>query len=587
MTARHDLVIRGGLIYDGSGAEPFRADIAIDDGTITIAGQVLGDGAEELAADGLIVTPGFIDIHTHYDGQVTWSNRLNPSSEHGSTTVLMGNCGVGFAPCRPENRAALLNVMEGVEDIPQVVMSEGVPWQWESFPDYLDFLATREADVDFATQVPHAPVRVHVMGQRGVDRAQATDAELAAMSEIVAEGVRAGAFGVSTSRSAGHRSADGELAPTVTAEERELQALARGLKQAGAGVFQLLPAAHEGKDPAEEMAMVRRLVAASGGRPLSFTLLNTFQAPDNLDKTLALLSEVATEGLPIKAQVFPRGVGVLFGLDVSFHPFRFHPSYKAIEHLPLEERVARLRDPKVRRCILSETPEHNNPTYLYLVAQTGELFLLGDDPNYEPEPSHKLSALAQAKGVPVEELAYDLMLERDGRALFLLPASNYVGGSLEPVRKMLEHENALVSLGDGGAHYGMICDSSYTSFLLSYWVRDRTRGPRLPLAKAVRALTRTNAEAIGLFDRGLIAPGLKADINVIDMDRLRLRAPRMVADLPAGGRRLVQEAEGYVATIKNGIFTYRNGEHTGALPGRLLRSSALSMPPSTLEETIA
>lgn len=587
MMALHDLVIRGGIVHDGSGGEPFQADLAIDDGIISVVGEVPGTGKEEIAADGMIVTPGFVDIHTHYDGQVTWSEWLVPSSQHGSTTVLMGNCGVGFAPCRPENRAELLNVMEGVEDIPQVVMAEGVPWKWETFPEYLDFLGSRVADVDFATQVPHAPVRIHVMGRRGVERELATDAELAEMTRLVAEAVRAGAFGVSTSRSMGHRSADGELAPTVTAEEKELIALARGLRDGGGGVFQLLPSAHEGKDPVKEMDLLRQLVAESGGRPLSFTLLNTNQFPENLDKTLALLSDVAAEGLPIKAQVFPRGVGVLFGLDASFHPFRYHPSYRAIEHLPLADRVAALREPAMRAQLLSEKPEHSHSIYLYFMAQTPELFLLGDPPNYEPAPSMKLSALAAAKGVSVHELAYDMMLEQEGRALFLLPASNFVDGTLEPVRRMMEHENALISLGDGGAHYGMICDSSYTSFLLSYWTRDRTCGPRIPLAKAVRALTRANAEAIGLLDRGLIAKGLKADINIIDMDRLKLRPPHMVSDLPAGGRRLVQEADGYIATIKNGIVTYRDGVHTGALPGRLLRNPATTVQTKMLEETKA
>ena len=567
----HEIVIRRGTILDGSGGDPREGDVAIQDGRIVEVGTVSGSGAEEIDAGGAIVTPGFIDMHTHYDGQVTWENRLAPSSNHGVTTVVMGNCGVGFAPCRPQDRESLINVMEGVEDIPQVVMAEGVPWTWQSFPEYLDVIARQKTDIDFATQVPHAPVRVNVMGQRGITREAPTADDLAEMTRIVAEGVRAGAFGVSTSLSLAHRSADGELAPTVTSHEDELLALARGLREAGRGVFQLLPASQEGKDPVAEMAMMRRIVAESGGRPLSFSLLNTFQHPDNMHRTLDLLSAATADGVPIKAQVFPRGVGLLFGLDLSFHPFRFHPSYRAIEHLPLAERVAAMRDPGLRARILSERAEHTNPVNLYFMEQTAELFPLGDPPNYEPAPQTRLGALADSAGVNVDELAYDMLLEQDGHAQFLLLASNYVGGSLEPVRRMLEHPDTLVALGDGGAHYGTICDSSYTTFVLSYWTRDRQSG-RLPLAHTIHRLTQANALAMGFADRGLIAPGMKADINVIDYDRLALRPPRMVRDLPAGGGRLLQEASGYIATIKAGAVTYRDGVATGALPGGLLRS---------------
>lgn len=571
--AEHDLVIRGGLVADGDGGEPFVADVAVKADRIVAVGAVPGRGKTEIDARGRLVTPGFVDIHTHYDGQITWEDSLAPSSQHGVTTVLMGNCGVGFAPCKPENREMLIEVMEGVEDIPEVVMAEGLPWNWESFPDYLDALDARRADVDFAAQIPHAPVRVHVMGKRGADREPPSAADLAEMTRLVAEGVRAGALGVTTSRSMAHRTVAGELAPTVTSEEQEYAALARGLAEAGSGVFQMIPGAHEGKDPAEEMAMLRRLVAISG-RPLSFSLLNTMQHPQAMQQTLDLLGQARAEGVPLHAQVFPRGVGVLFGLELSFHPFRFHPGYRAIEHLPLAERVAAMRDPEVRRRILSESIDHPNPTFQYFATQTHELFPLGDPPDYEPLPEHKLGARAARMGCSAEELAYEYLLEQDGLAVLLLPAANYVGASLEPVRTMMEHPGTLIALGDGGAHYGTICDSSYPTTLLAYWTRDRTRGPRLPLPWAIRALSRANALAVGLEDRGLVAPGMKADLNVIDYDRLTLHVPRVRWDLPAGGRRLVQRADGFDATIVSGVVTYRDGEPTGAKPGRLVRNPA-------------
>ena len=570
----HDLIIRGGLVVDGTGGEPYVADVAIQGDKIISVGRVAESGVEEIDASGRIVTPGFVDIHTHYDGQVTWEDTLAPSSQHGVTTVLMGNCGVGFAPCRAEDRALLLEVMEGVEDIPEVVMADGIPWNWESFPEYLNALDQRRTDIDFAAQVPHAAMRIHVMGQRGADREPPSKVELAAITQLVAEGVRAGAFGVSTSRSMAHRTAAGVLAPTVTSEEEEYAALARGLAEAGGGVFQLIPGAQEGKDPAEEMAMLRRLVGISG-HPLSFSLINTVQHPGATARTLELLADARADGLPISAQVFPRGVGMLFGLDLSFHPFRFHPSYRLIEHLPLTDRVAAMRTPDMRARLLREGIDHPNPTYQYLAGQVGELFALGDPPDYEPRPEDKLGARAARMGLSPEELAYDLLLEQDGHATLMLAAANFVGGTLEPVRAMMEHPGTLIGLGDGGAHYGIICDSSYPTSLLAYWTRDREKGPRLPLPWAVRALSHANAQAVGFSDRGLVRSGMKADLNVIDYDRLRLKAPRVRWDLPAGGRRLIQEAEGYDATIVSGIMTYRHGQATGARPGRLVRRQSV------------
>jgi N-acyl-D-amino-acid deacylase len=570
MASEYDIVIRGGTVIDGSGSAPFQADVAVKNGLIVAVGTVEELGAEEIQAEGRLVTPGFVDIHTHYDGQITWENRLAPSSQHGVTTVLMGNCGVGFAPCKPEHRGMLVKVMEGVEDIPEVVMTEGVPWNWESFPEYLDALDRREADIDFAAQVAHGPVRVNVMGQRGADREAPTEADMAEMTRIVAEAVRAGAIGVTTSRSMAHRTTAGELAPTVTSEEQELMALAEGLRQAGTGVFQIIPGLHEGKDPVVEIAMMRRLIERSG-RPLSFSLMQTGQFAEAMPLTLELLSKATAEGVPIKAQVFPRGVGVMLGLDLSFHPFRYNPSYRAIAQLPLAERVAAMRDPDMRARLLAETPEHENPIHVWFASQDSDLYPLGDPPNYEPSPEDTVGARAARSGITARELAYQIMMESDGKAIFLLPAANFVGGTLEPVRQMIEHPDALLALGDGGAHYGMICDSSFPTTLLAYWTRDRSKGPRLTLPRAVNALTRANAEAVGLTDRGLIAAGMKADINVIDYDRLQLHPPRVVADLPAGGKRMIQEADGYAVTIVSGVVTYREGVPTGALPGRLVR----------------
>jgi N-acyl-D-aspartate/D-glutamate deacylase len=574
MSAQFDIVIRDGLVFDGSGGEPFEADVAISDGKIVVVGQVDGRGAEEISAKGRIVTPGFVDIHTHYDGQITWENTLAPSSYHGVTTVLMGNCGVGFAPCKPEHREMLVHVMEGVEDIPEIVMAEGLPWNWESFPDYLRALDARQADMDFAAQVPHAAVRVNVMGQRGADREPPTASDLAQMTQIVADAIRAGAMGVSTSRSIGHRTVAGDLAPTVSSEEEELIALARGLREAGAGVFQLISGAHEGRDPTREMEMLRRLIDISG-RPLSFTLLNLSHLPEAYTEIMAQLSLATAEGVPIRGQVFPRPVGVLFGLELSFHPFKFNPSFQAIAHLPLADRVAAMRDPDMRARLLAEEPEHSNLIFVYLAGRAAELYPLGSPPNYEPDPDQTIGAMAGRMGLSARELAYDLLLEQEGRAVLFLPVANYVGGSLEPVRQMMEHPDTLVGLGDGGAHYGMISDGSYPTSLIAYWTRDRTRGPKLPLPWAIHALTRRNAVAVGFEDRGLIAPGMKADVNVIDYDGLQLHLPEVTKDLPAGGHRLIQGADGYDITIVSGIVTYRKGVHTGALPGRLVRNPAL------------
>ena len=569
MNAEFDLVIRGGLIVDGGGGEPFAGDVAVKHGKIAAVGKVDGQGAEEIVATGQVVTPGFVDIHTHYDGQVTWESRLSPSSGHGVTTVVMGNCGVGFAPCKPDQHDMLVRVMEGVEDIPEVVMTEGLPWNWETFPEYLDALDQRRTDIDFAAQLPHSAVRVFVMGERGAAREPASEQDLAAMRQIVGEAVNAGALGVTTSQSHGHRTVDGDWAPSVNAEHAELLALAQGLADAGAGVFQLIPNSQYGGDPADEMALFRRIVETSG-RPLSFSLLEKKYQPDLPDKMLALVAQANDDGLPIRAQVFPRPIGMLFGLELSFQPFRFHPSFKAIEHLPLAEKVARLRDPAFRAKLLSEKPETTNPLYMTLASDVDDLYPMGDPPNYEPDAADRLGVRAAREGVTAGALALDAMLENEGRGVLMMPSSNYVRGNLEAVRRMITDPNSLIALGDGGAHYSLICDSSFPTFVLTHWTRDRSHG-RLPLPWAIRKLSHETANAVGLNDRGLLRAGYKADINVIDIDALRLHAPRIAYDLPANGRRLTQRADGFTATIVSGVVTYRNGEPSGALPGRLVR----------------
>jgi N-acyl-D-amino-acid deacylase len=572
MAATFDLVIRGGTVVDGTGGEPRTADVAVQDGKIAAVGRVSGAGREEIDAKGLAVTPGFVDIHTHYDGQATWDERFSPSSGHGVTTVLMGNCGVGFAPCRPEDRDTLIKVMEGVEDIPEIVMREGVPWNWQSFPDYLDALAARRCDIDFATQVPHAPLRVFVMGQRGVEREPATAADMAAMSALVEEGVTAGALGFSTSRSLFHRTSQGALTPTITAAEEELTAIARGLGRAGKGVIQLLDDfADTTTEGSTEFAMLRRLVEASG-RPLSFTLLDISIYPNRWQTLLREIDRANRDGLAIRGQVAARPVALLYGLELSFHPFSTCPSYREVEGLPLAQKLARLRDPAMKARLLREEPVYRNPQMLAFMRSVGNMFVLGDPPNYTPPAAERLDARAAAAGITPLELAYDLLVSGDGRTILFHPGANYTDCSDANMAAMLRDPHTVIALGDGGAHYGLICDASYTTHALTYWMRDR-RGERLPLAWTVQQLTDAPARAVGLGDRGRLVPGLKADINVIDLDRLKVSAPHPVHNLPGGGRRLEQKAEGYRATISGGQVTYRDGTFTGALPGRLVRGA--------------
>jgi N-acyl-D-aspartate/D-glutamate deacylase len=564
-----DVVIRGGTVADGTGAPLREADVAIRGGRIAEVGAVTQRGVEEIDARGLLVTPGFVDVHTHYDGQATWDSRLSPSSWHGVTTAVTGNCGVGFAPCRPEDHGTLIRLMEGVEDIPGVVLAEGLPWNWETFPQFLDALEAKPYDIDFAAQLPHAALRVYVMGQRGADREPATAQDIAAMARIAREAVEAGALGFSTSRTLNHRSSDGKPTPTLTAAEDELLGIARALGDARKGVLQFVS---DFADAAAEMGMLRRLVEQSG-RPLSVSMVQAEQSPQAWRRLLGFLDDAAAAGLPMRGQVAGRPVGLMFGLETTLNPFCTHASWKAIAALPLAGKLARLRDPAFRAQILAERPESQAPFLTHVLQNFEKMYVLGDPPDYEQPKDRAVGAQARARGVPAHALALDVMLANDGRGMLYFPFLNYAESSLDASLAMMKNPNTILGLGDGGAHLGTICDSSFTTHMLTHWTRDRTRGEKVPVETVVKWHAHDTAAAVGLCDRGLLRPGYKADLNVIDYDRLTLRPPRMSHDLPAGGRRLVQDAEGYRLAIVSGQVTYRDGRPTGALPGRLLRGA--------------
>jgi len=571
MTAAYDLVIRNGRVIDGTGAAARLADVAVKDGRIAAVGQVSGAGAEEIDATGKIVTPGFVDIHTHYDGQATWDGRMQPSSWHGVTTVVMGNCGVGFAPCKPDDHERLIHLMEGVEDIPFPVLSQGLPWNWESYPEYLDALSQRQFDVDIGSQAPHAALRVYVMGQRGVDREPATAEDIKAMAALAKSAVEAGALGFSTSRTLNHRDSFGNPTPTLTAGEDELTGIAMGLAEAGKGVLQFVS---DFAKPADEFAMLRRVVEASG-RPMSFSLAQGGGNPKGYRILLGAMEDAVADGLDIKAQVAARPVGVLLGLELTMNPFSRHPVYREIAKLPLAERVARLKDPAFSERLLAKEALGAGPKAAVpvMIEAWDKMYPMDGLPDYEPAAETSVASVAAAKGLSPEAVALDHMLTNDGRGMLYITFLNYSEGSLDAVREMIDHPNTVPGLSDGGAHVGTICDGSFPTSMLTHWTRDRTRGPKLPLESVVRMQTRDTAAAVGLNDRGVIAPGYRADINVIDHDNLTLHAPEVVYDLPSGGRRLIQRASGYEATIVAGQITYRNGEPTGVLPGRLLRGA--------------
>jgi N-acyl-D-aspartate/D-glutamate deacylase len=562
-TGDHDLLIRGGLVVDGTGGPPRPADVAVSGGRISdVAEPGRTRGARQvLDVDGMLVTPGFVDIHTHYDGQVTWDTSLAPSSWHGVTTVVMGNCGVGFAPVRPTDHATLIELMEGVEDIPGSALHEGVPFDWETFPEYLAAVERLDHDIDVAAQVPHGALRLYVMGERGARREPATAEEIGEMGRLVAEAVRAGALGFTTSRTLNHRTSTGDSTPTLTAAEEELVGIAEAMGETGAGVMELIS---DFPDGLAEFQRLRHMVERSG-RPLTISLAQQGSS-DAYRGMLWLLDAVASEGLPMKAQVAARPIGALFGLQATFSPFASNPAYAEVADLPFDERLAALADPAVRaRILAAESPDD--------AGRFDDLYLLGDPPDYEQPPEWSVGGRARTEGRPPAELAYDAMVADGGTGFLYFPFANYVDGDFEAIREMLLHPQTLVGLGDGGAHVGTICDGSNVTTMLTHWTRDRTRGERLELPWVVHALTRRNAEAVGLLDRGVVAPGYKADLNVIDLDNLTLHAPEMRFDLPAGGKRLLQRVDGYVATIVSGRVIARDGTPTGALPGRLVRGA--------------
>ena len=566
-----DLVIRGGTVFDGDGGAPFVADVAIAGGQIIAVGDFAGKGLEEIDAARKMVTPGFIDVHTHYDGQLIWASRMSPSSSHGVTTVVTGNCGVGFAPCRPQDHTRLIKLLEGVEDMPEVVLADGLTWDWETFPEFVDALKRRRHDIDFAVQLPHSALRMYVMGERAVDKEVATEADLVQMRALAKEAIEAGALGLGTSRNIFHTTLDGVVIPTAHTPEAELKAIAEGMRDAGGGVLQAILNIETPKDDLEMFSRV----AAQTGSPLSFSLFQAGFDKDDWKDLLAMTAAANQNGPRVTAQVFARPVGVLLGLDASYHPFSAHPAYVEIADLPLAERVAEMRKPQVRAAILADKPEPRSMVFFKAARAYGKIYQLGAAPDYEPDASMSIKAQALARGVTPDEVAYDMLLEDDGHALLLHTAANYENKNLDAVRVMLTHPNTVPALGDGGAHYGMICDSTYTTFLLTHWGRDR-KGERIDLPTIVNAMTARPAAVLGLKDRGRLAPGMKADVNVIDFDRLTLHAPRMVRDLPSNGRRLTQDAEGYVATIVSGEVIMRGGEPTGALPGRMVERSAMA-----------
>jgi N-acyl-D-aspartate/D-glutamate deacylase len=567
-----ELVVRGGTVVDGTGAPARTADVAIDGGRVVEVGQVSARGDRELDADGALVTPGFVDVHTHYDGQATWDPLLTPSCWHGVTTVVMGNCGVGFAPCRPDQREWVVQLMEGVEDIPGAALSAGIRWSWETFPEYLEALDRAPMALDVGTQVPHGTIRAYVMGQRGADNEPATPEDIAAMGHLVVQGMEAGALGVSTSRTIMHAAVTGEPVPGTFAAEDELFALGQALADVGRGVFELAPAGIQGEDlsaPDREVAWMRKL-AATTGRPITYGFVQHDVVPDDWKRLLEVAGEAHDDGVPLRPQVTGRPIGMMLGLQ-SYHPFRTRPTYLALADLPIDERVARLRRPEVRAAILAEDDLVPMPSYVGMGLD--RIFSLGDPPDYEPDPSTSIAAVAGRAGTDPFELLYDLLLERDGRNLLMRPLLGYSDFDLEPVREMLLHPATVLGIGDGGAHVSVICDASTPTWMLTHWVRDRSRGPRIPIEAVIHKMTRNNAELYGLHDRGALAPGLRADLNVIDLDRLTLHAPEFRHDLPSGAPRLVQEAAGYTATVVAGTVTRRNDTDTGARPGTLVRSS--------------
>jgi hypothetical protein len=578
-----DLIIRNATIIDGTGAPATTGDLAVEGERIVAVGdcsEVATAGARVIDAEGLLLTPGFVDLHTHYDGQITWDPIVAPSSVHGVTSVAVGNCGVGFAPAAPDRHDWLIGLLEGVEDIPGTALAEGLTWNWESFPEYLDAVAAMPRTLDVASHVPHAALRTYVMGDRGADHTAApTDDELARMGALLGEALDAGGIGFATSRTEIHRTKDGANIGTLTAGERELLTLAEVMRERGAGVTQLISDCYLSTDEefaAREFDLIEAF-ARTSGRPLSFTVQQPYHAPERWRYLFERVTQARATGLDLKPQVATRPIGVLEGLEATANPFLFCPSYGPLQFLPLAERVAALRDPALKERILREHADLMAAVPDGLLRQLSGgfdvMFRLTDPVDYELDPSDSLAAAAARQGVDVASLAYDTLLEEDGRRLMYIPLFNYAHHSFDDIAEMIRAPFSLFGLSDAGAHCGAICDASMTTSTLTVWARDRKHGERLPIEWLVHGYTQRTAAHLGWFDRGVLAPGYLADLNLIDLDRLACRPPRIVHDLPAGGRRLVQDADGYRATVKRGVVTFEDGEHTGALPGTLLRGS--------------
>ncbi len=560
-----DLVIRGGTVIDGTGSAPREADVGIIGNRITAVGAIAGNGAEEIDAKGKLVTPGFVDIHTHYDAQAVWDTHMAPSSWHGVTTAVMGNCGVGFAPCKPADRERLIELMEGVEDIPGAVMHEGLKWEWESFGEYLDALDRRRRDIDICALLPHAAVRVFVMGDRAINLENANQGDIAQMRQIAKDAMQAGAFGFSTSRSLSHKTLKGDPTPTLRAQEEELRGIALGMKDAGSGMLEMV--SEWAPDHNAEFAMLRRVIEACE-RPAVFTLTQRHSRPDVWRDLLRHADKAAADGLPIRPVVAPRAIGVLLGLAGSQNPFSGCPTYKAIAHLPVAERARRMADPTVRAKILSEDPRKDSTFPLFHRLDFNFMFRFGNPPDYQPKKEDSIEAIAARENRSPPEVAYEILIEDDGANFIYTPLGNYAYGDLSMPETVLDNRNCIMGLGDGGAHVAFILDAGYQTWLLSHWGRDQKRWD---VTELVRRLTSDTAQAAGLHDRGTLRPGLKADVNIIDWDKLGAGSPYVVNDLPAGGKRLLQKVTGYDATIVSGRVTFRDGQPTGTLPGQLVR----------------
>ena len=564
-----DLIIKNGSIYDGKGSKPYQADLGISNEKIVEIGDIKGEAKKVIDAEGKIVTPGFVDIHTHYDGQVTWDPYLRPSTYHGVTTVVMGNCGVGFSPCKPDQRDWLIGLMEGVEDIPGTALHEGIDWEWESFPEYLDALEKKPLAIDVGTQIPHGAVRAYVMGERGINHEEASQEEIDAMKEIVQEAIKAGAYGFSTSRTEKHNDVNGNLTPSITAHKNELVEIAKSLGEINQGVLQGISDFYDFDSEFD----IFKAMSKESGRPISITVEQQDARPEWWEQLLDGIEDAQSEGINMYGQVPPRATGILMGLTATLNPFRFHPAYMAIADLALEERVEIMSNDEFKEKLLSDNAVSINPLVDEIVNSYSKMFKLGEPANYEPDPEMSFESLANSSNMTAQEIAYDAMLEKDGRALIYHPLFNYQTGDLSLVEKMLKHPYTVSGLGDAGAHCGAISDASFPTTLVQHWSRDRTRGSKLPLETVIKMQTSETANLLGIKDRGVLAKGYKADINIIDYEGLTLHEPEIINDLPAGGRRLVQKASGYDYTIVSGEVAFIKGEATGALNGRLIRNS--------------